>query len=152
MDLGGRERRPPPPALKFFQFYAVFGKIWQNRMLAPPPRGNPGSATSIHPWGCPVHHLECIAQPGGGGASLYICTCGVMEYGASENVTLVFSIFFSVFHFQLFSSFLFFLLLISFNFFWHMATEIFTLTNAFGNNAESPVEILLVKETTLRLN
>ena len=37
---------------KFFQFHAVFGKVWQNRMLAspprqlaPPPRGNPGSAT-----------------------------------------------------------------------------------------------------------
>ena len=41
-----------PPGSKFFQFHAVFGKIWQNRMLAPPPRelappprGNPGSAT-----------------------------------------------------------------------------------------------------------
>ena len=35
----------------FFQFHAVFEKFWQNRMLAPPgqlappPRGNPGSAT-----------------------------------------------------------------------------------------------------------
>ena len=34
---------------KFFQFHAVFGKFWQNRMLvppgelAPPPLGNPGS-------------------------------------------------------------------------------------------------------------
>ena len=27
----------PPPGSKFFQFHAVFGKIWQNRMLAPPP-------------------------------------------------------------------------------------------------------------------
>ena len=41
-----------PPGSKFFQFHAVFGKIWQNRMLAPPPpelapppRGNPGFAT-----------------------------------------------------------------------------------------------------------
>ena len=41
-----------PPRSKFFQFHAVFGKIWQNRMLAPlpqglapPPRVNPGSAT-----------------------------------------------------------------------------------------------------------
>ena len=40
-----------PPGSKFFQFHAVFGKNWQNRMLAPPgefahpPRGNPGSAT-----------------------------------------------------------------------------------------------------------
>ena len=41
---------------KFFQFHAVFGKIWQNRMLVhlppppprgltPPPRGNSGAAT-----------------------------------------------------------------------------------------------------------
>ena len=30
--------RPPPPlGSKFFQFHAVFGKIWKNRMLAPPP-------------------------------------------------------------------------------------------------------------------
>ena len=41
----------PPRGSKFFQFHAVFGKFWQNRMLAPPgelappPRGNPGSAT-----------------------------------------------------------------------------------------------------------
>ena len=40
-----------PPGPKIFQFHVVFGKIWQNRMLAPPrelaapPRGNPGSAT-----------------------------------------------------------------------------------------------------------
>ena len=47
MDLRGVH----PPGSKFFQFHAVFGKIWQNHMLvppgelAPPPRGNPGSAT-----------------------------------------------------------------------------------------------------------
>ena len=39
-----------PLGSKFFQFHAVFGKFWQNRMLAPPgvgtpPQGNPGSAT-----------------------------------------------------------------------------------------------------------
>ena len=52
---GGPEGRAPPPwGPKFFQFHAVFGKIWQNRMLAPPPgelapppRGNPGSATDF---------------------------------------------------------------------------------------------------------
>ena len=33
---------------KFIQFHAVFGKIWQNRMLAPPPRGNSGSATALY--------------------------------------------------------------------------------------------------------
>ena len=46
----------PPWGSKFFQFHAVFGKIWQNRMLAPPPprgvgappRGNPGSATGVY--------------------------------------------------------------------------------------------------------
>ena len=40
-----------PQGSKFFQFHAVFRKVWQNRMLVPPwgvnapPRGNPGSAT-----------------------------------------------------------------------------------------------------------
>ena len=35
--VGRRDVPPPPPrAPKFFRFYAVFGKIWQNRMLAPP--------------------------------------------------------------------------------------------------------------------
>ena len=46
---------PPPPGSKFFQFHAVLGEIWQNRMLAPPPprelapppRGNPRSATGL---------------------------------------------------------------------------------------------------------
>ena len=47
---GGREGRAPLPLI-FFQFHAVFGKFWQNRMLAPPgelappPQGNAGSAT-----------------------------------------------------------------------------------------------------------
>ena len=53
-------RAPPPWGSKFFQFHAVFGEIWQNRMLAPPPgelapppRGNPGSATDMyHSFGC----------------------------------------------------------------------------------------------------
>ena len=45
--------RAPPWGSKFFQFHAVFGKIWQNRMLvppgelAPPPQGNPGSTTGV---------------------------------------------------------------------------------------------------------
>ena len=48
---GGHRGRVPPWGPKFFQFHAVFGKFWQNRMLAtpvelaPPPQGNPGSAT-----------------------------------------------------------------------------------------------------------
>ena len=38
----------PPRGSKFFQFHAVFGKFWRNRMLAPPPRRNPGSATVLY--------------------------------------------------------------------------------------------------------
>ena len=52
-DLRGRRGRAPPGGSKFFQFHAVFGKFQQNHMLAPPrgvgappPRGNPGSATA----------------------------------------------------------------------------------------------------------
>ena len=41
---------PPPRGSKFFQFHAVFGKIWQNRMLAPP----------LESW-CP--HLGEILDP-----------------------------------------------------------------------------------------
>ena len=54
LHLTVADLRPLPPEPKFFQFHAVFGKIWQNLMLAPPlpgelappPRGNPGSATA----------------------------------------------------------------------------------------------------------
>ena len=31
----GGARDASPPRSKFFQFHAFFGKIWQNRMLAP---------------------------------------------------------------------------------------------------------------------
>ena len=34
-DLGGGARDAPQVS-KFFRFHAVFGKFWQNRMLAPP--------------------------------------------------------------------------------------------------------------------
>ena len=45
------------PGSKFFQFHAVFWKIWQNRMLAPPPRENPGSATGrIQNLSVQIHH------------------------------------------------------------------------------------------------
>ena len=45
-DLSGA-RGMPPWGSKFFQFHAVFGKIWHNRMLAPPPRvGAPSSGKS----------------------------------------------------------------------------------------------------------
>ena len=44
-DLGGAPPGARPPhGPKFSQFHAVFRKIWQNHMLAPPPTGNPGSA------------------------------------------------------------------------------------------------------------
>ena len=50
-DLRGRKGRALPGS-KFFRFHAVFGKIWQKCVLAPPPgelaspsRGNPGSST-----------------------------------------------------------------------------------------------------------
>ena len=53
---GGRERHTPlplpspspPPGSKFFQFHAVFGKFWQNRMLAPP--GGVGPPSSGKSW------------------------------------------------------------------------------------------------------
>ena len=52
-DLRGAQGTRAPRGPKFFQFHAVFGKIWQNRMLAPPrgvgapSSGNPGSATDL---------------------------------------------------------------------------------------------------------
>ena len=42
---GARGTHAPSWGPKFFQFHAVFGKIWQNRMLAPPPP--PGSWRSL---------------------------------------------------------------------------------------------------------
>ena len=47
---GGARGTCTPVGSKFFQFHAVFGKIWQNRMLVPPPQG----------W-CP--HLGEILDP-----------------------------------------------------------------------------------------
>ena len=57
-DLGGA-----PNSFNFMQF---FGKIWQNRMLAPPPppgvgvppRGNPGFATESTIW--PIFIENCM--------------------------------------------------------------------------------------------
>ena len=56
-DLGGGQpRHAPPYGPKFSQFRAVFRKIWQNHILAPPPphrglvpppMGNPGSAPDL---------------------------------------------------------------------------------------------------------
>ena len=53
-ELYMTDRDAPPRASKFIQFHAVFGKIWQNHVLvppgglAPPSRGNPGSATVVN--------------------------------------------------------------------------------------------------------
>ena len=35
-DLRGAQGPVAPPRSKLFQFHAVFGKIWQNRILVPP--------------------------------------------------------------------------------------------------------------------
>ena len=46
-DLRGARGTCVPRGPKFFQFHAVFGKIWQNCMLAPPPGvGAPSSGKS----------------------------------------------------------------------------------------------------------
>ena len=56
------------PGSKFFQFNAVFGKIWQNLMLAPPgqlappPRGNPGSATALKPRALPTKKVQYLQR------------------------------------------------------------------------------------------
>ena len=59
-DLHSKVLEPPPAQSKFFQFHAVFGKNlaksyvgappprpFPDGGLAPPPRGNPGSATGL---------------------------------------------------------------------------------------------------------
>ena len=55
-DLRGYEGRfPPPQGSKFFQFHAVFGKILQNHMLAPPEGWHPYLGEILDPSlnGCP---------------------------------------------------------------------------------------------------
>ena len=49
------------PGSKFFQFHTVFGKIWQNRMLAPPSWGV-GAPTSGKSWirHCVLLHVLVI--------------------------------------------------------------------------------------------
>ena len=57
-DLGGRGREgraASPWGAKFFQFHAVFGKIWQIRMLVPP-RGV-GAPSSGKSW---IRHCSQI--------------------------------------------------------------------------------------------
>ena len=48
--------RGAPPGQKFSKFHAVFRKNWQNRMLAPPPTGNTGSAPALSFYEC---RLSC---------------------------------------------------------------------------------------------
>ena len=38
--------RDTPPGVQILSLSCSFGKIWQNHMLAPPPRQNPGSVTA----------------------------------------------------------------------------------------------------------
>ena len=43
----------------------------------------------VHPIGCTVHHLACTEKPRGHtgmGESVYICSCGVFQYCAIQNV------------------------------------------------------------------
>ena len=64
---GERDTRPRS---KFCQFYAVFGKIWQNCMLVPPegwrppPRGNPESATVYYDVYSAIHKAAGLTVPG----------------------------------------------------------------------------------------
>ena len=37
-ETSGGSKGGRPPGSRFFQFHAVFGKIWQNRMIASPGR------------------------------------------------------------------------------------------------------------------
>ena len=55
-DLHSKILDASPPGPNFFQFHAVFGKMWQNRMLASPRRvGAPTSRKSwIHHWIPPI--------------------------------------------------------------------------------------------------
>ena len=56
-DLRGARgmRAPPLRGPKFFQFHAVFGKIWQNRMLVPPRSWRPLLGEILDP---PLENIE----------------------------------------------------------------------------------------------
>ena len=70
-DLRGREGRAPPPwGSKFFQFHAVFGKIWQIRMLASPPWG----------VGAPSSGKSCIRH------------CNVLSLFRLHFISIIFSV------------------------------------------------------------
>ena len=86
---------PPPWGSKFFQFHAVFGKIgkivcWHPPgELAPPPRGNPGSATDYYrlqtKFGARQYfhmHVSVILSTGG---SLYDVTSCLTPWSLWEG-------------------------------------------------------------------
>ena len=59
---GVRDVHPLGP--NYFNFM-VFGKIWQDHMLVPPPQGNPGSATADGyrmVARCVEGHMEWVAR------------------------------------------------------------------------------------------
>ena len=64
---------PPLDSPNYFNFMQFWGKIWQNRMLlppprrvAPPPQGNPGTATAIFTCKEPTEIIEdlVVTDPG----------------------------------------------------------------------------------------
>ena len=57
VDLEGGTRDMYPQASKFFQFYAVFGKIWQNCVLVPP-IGRVSAPTSEKSWTRHCHQMS----------------------------------------------------------------------------------------------
>ena len=64
----GARDAPPPRGPKFFEFHAVFGKIWQNRMLAPPLGSwRPLLGEILNPplhimtWPCPPHPWQWLS-------------------------------------------------------------------------------------------
>ena len=64
---GGRRGRAPPWGPKFSQFHAVFGKIWQNRMLAPP--WGVGAPSSGKSW---IRHCSISTFK-----HVFICLCNL---------------------------------------------------------------------------
>ena len=53
---------PPPPASKFFQFHAVFGRIWQNCVFMPPPPWRVHAPPLGKSWIHQLHNLMFRAR------------------------------------------------------------------------------------------
>ena len=84
------DARPPPPegpnSFNFMQFLGNFGKIvcWcPPGELAPPPRGNPGSATGMLTAAVAISG-GCL--PGGGGVCLEVSVEGCLPRGCTPPV------------------------------------------------------------------